>query len=400
MRTYGWVWVLILLAARLAAGCIQKYSPKPDSSYTNALVVEGSLNSGQGQALLKISRTGSLSAPAQMPEDGATVVVQASDSTKYPLPEISVGNYAAQNLNLDSTRQYRLLISTVEGDSYVSDFVSIVPNPPVDSVNYLSEADGSVDVWVYTHNPQGNTRYYQWEYGETWEFHSAYASSLRYDTVSTPYGDSIYVIPTELQLATAPPVDSAIYRCWQFDSSTLLLIGNSVALSTDAISLPIANIPAGSQKLSYLYSINIQQFGWSEAGYQFLMAMKSNTETIGSYFSPQPIQLGSNIHCVNNPSKLVVGFFNISELQQMRYFISNSQLPNWNYNAGCSLQVIDNLSDSIAKYSLGLLPVQPVDSAPVPFNNYAFTILNFTASSAQCVDCTLSGTSIKPPFWP
>jgi hypothetical protein len=328
------------------------------------------------------------------------VAIQGSDGTNYPLSEISVGNYAAQDLNLDSSKQYRLLITTSGGDNYVSDLASIIPNPPIDSMNYQFETNGSMDVWVYTHNPLNNTRYYQWEYGETWEFHSAYASSLKYDTLPGANGDSIFLTPSTVPLATTLPVDSSIYRCWQSDSSTLLLIGNSAALSSDAISLPIANIPAGSQKLGFLFSINIQQFGWSEAGYQFLQAMKTNSETLGSIFGPLPTQLAGNIHCVNNPSKLVIGYFNISALQQMRYFISNSQLPNWNYNMGCSLQVIDNNSDSIAKYSFNLLPVQVLDSAAVFMNNYLFNIVSFTASSATCVDCQLTGTATKPPFWP
>jgi hypothetical protein len=381
-------------------GCIQKYTPKPNLAYTDALVVEGSLNSGQGQALLKLSRTGSLSAPTQLPEFGATVVIQGSDSTRYPLTEISIGNYAAQDLNLDSGRQYRLFITTSEGDSYVSEFVSIIPNPPIDSVNYRREADSSVDVWVYTHNPRNNTRYYQWEFGETWEFHSPFGSSLKYDTSYGANGQTITLDPSIVPFPWSLPVDSTKFRCWQSDSSALLVIGNTAALSSDAISLPIANIPPGSQKLSYLYSINVRQFGWSAAGYQFLEAMKSNTEALGSYFSPQPTQLASNIRCMNNASKLVIGFFNISALQQMRLFVSSSQLPGWNYGTSCSLQTIVNNSDSIEKhYADDLLPVQPKDLVPIPFSS-SKRVVTFTASDASCVDCRLTGTSIKPSFWP
>jgi hypothetical protein len=102
---------------------------------------------------------------------------------------------------------------------------------------------------------------------------------------------------------------------------------------------------------------------------------------------------------VNNPSKLVIGYFNISTMQQKRYFIPNAQLPNWNYTTGCSLQVIDNNSDSIAKYSYNLLPVQPVDSAPIPFQNF-YSVVTFTVSNNTCVNCALTGTPTKPPFWP
>jgi hypothetical protein len=381
-------------------GCIQKYAPKPNLAYVDALVVEGSLNGGQGQSLIKLSRTGSLSSPTQLPEYGAQVMVQGSDSTRYPLSEISIGNYGAQDLNLDSLKLYRLLITTSTGDNYVSEFVPVVPNPPIDSVNYRWEADSSVDVWVYTHNPRNNTRYYQWEFGETWEFHSAFASSLKYDTSNGPNGQVVTLDPGIVPFGPPLPIDTSKFICYQYDSSTQLILGNTAALSTDVIGLPIANIPPGSQKLSVLYSINVQQFGWSQAGYQFLTAMKSNTEALGSFFSPQPTQLASNIRCVNNSNKLAIGFFNISTMRQMRIFISNSELPDWRYGTDCTTQLITNDPDSIAAYHAdNLLPVQPKDLAPIPFSS-AKRIVTFTASYVGCVDCKLSGSAIKPAFWP
>ena len=55
--------VLVLFAA-----CIQKYSPPIQPAYTNNLVVEGSLNSGQGPALLTISRSNYLDSVAMLLE--------------------------------------------------------------------------------------------------------------------------------------------------------------------------------------------------------------------------------------------------------------------------------------------------------------------------------------------
>ena len=386
--------VLVLFAA-----CIQKYSPPIQPAYTNNLVVEGSLNSGQGPALLTISRSNYLDSVAMLLETGATVVVQGDDSSNYPLTEITFGNYGAQDLTLDSNKTYRLKITTSNGEQYVSDFVHIVPNPPIDSVSYQFNTDSSVGIWVNTQNPQGNTRYYQWEYTETWEFHSAYGASLKFDSVLGPQGLTVSLSPPTVYSFAIPEIDTSIYICWQSAASTQLLIGSSAALSADAISLPLTNIPAGSQKLSVMYSINVSQFGWSKDGYQFLQAMKNNTEGIGSIFGPLPTQLASNIHCISDPTKKVVGYFNVSPTQQKRLFISAADLPGWKYDPGCLLEIIDNDPDSILKYASGLLPVAPKDTKPIPFSVY-LQILTFTASPAACVDCRLTGTNVKPSFWP
>ena len=144
------------------------------------------------------------------------------------------------------------------------------------------------------------------------------------------------------------PYDSSIFICWQSDSLTEILLGSSAALSEDLIHLPIVTIPSGSQKLSVLYSINIIQYGWSEAGYQFLQAMKKNTENTGSVFNPLPSQLIGNIHCLSDPSKMVVGYFNISPEQEKRFFISAADVPDWNYTMSCPLYELQNNADAIA----------------------------------------------------
>ncbi len=284
--------VLILISG----GCVQEYIPPVKPSGSNYLVMEGTLNSGQGPASLTLSRTTNLDTMVTQFEPGAQVIVQADDSSTFPLQESSRGQYTAEDLNLNSNKKYRLKISTVNGETYVSDFVSVIPNPPIDSINHQKNQDG-LQIFVNTHNPQNNTRYYKWQYTETWEFHSTYLSKLKYIIHSTPQGYSYSLSPPVVAYYPPDPYDSSIFICWQSDSSVEILTGSSAALSEDLIHLPIVTIPSGSQKLSVLYSISISQYGWSEAGYQFLQAMKKNTENTGSVFNPLPSQLIGNIHC-------------------------------------------------------------------------------------------------------
>jgi hypothetical protein len=382
----------------IAASCTQKYVPVLRPSSNNFLVMEGTLNSGSGQALLTLSRSTNLDSPATQYESGAQIIVQANDSSTFNLLETNAGQYTANDLNLDTTKKYRLKILTGNGEIYVSDFVSVIPNPPIDSINYLQNNDG-LQISVNTHNPQNNTRYYQWLYNETWEFHAAYLSKLKYVITATPQGYAYALSPATVAYYPPDPYDSSIFICWQSDSSNQILLGSSATLSQDVINVPIASVPSGSQKLTVLFSINIHQYGWSEQGFQFLQTMQKNTENTASIFNPLPSQLISNIHCINNPAKLVLGFFNVSPAQEKRFFISADVVHDWNYGMNCPYMQIQNQSDSIAKYGADYLPIIAVKTQPIPFS-LNLEILTFSASYPPCVNCTLNGTNVKPAYWP
>ena len=152
-------------------------------------------------------------------------------------------------------------------------------------------------------------------------------------------------------------------------------------------------IEPASEKLSVLYSINLKQYALSHEDYLFLSKIKKNTEQLGTIFDPQPSELEGNIHCVTNPNELVVGYVDVSEEMVKRVFISNAELPGWNYQSDCQLQTIDNDPGSIAEFGLSQIPVIPVLVVNLQ-------IKKFSASAETCVDCTLSGTNIRPPFWP
>jgi len=84
----------------------------------------------------------------------------------------------------------------------------------------------------------------------------------------------------------------------------------------------------------------------------------------------------------------------ITQEQVKRIFISNSQVPDWNYDQGCHFIEIDNNPDSIKQHGVGLMPTFAAKTDP--FGG----IISFYASASRCVDCTLRGVHQKPDFWP
>jgi hypothetical protein len=235
-----------------------------------------------------------------------------------------------------------------------------------------------------------NTHYYEWNYTETWEFHSPFLPNLAYDTLP-PYSrampPNIIVIPALINFS--------IYTCWQTVSSTDLIIGSSIGLYRDLIyDLPLEFIPPASQKLGVEYSILVNQYALTAGAYQFLQEMKTNTEETGSIFDPQPSELNGNIHSLTNPAETVIGYVSISSAQSQRIFISNAEIPGWDYRSPCELDTVELPTSALNADASGLIPVMALRGGS------AQGVTSFTATLKYCVDCTLTGTNQKPSFWP
>jgi hypothetical protein len=381
--------LLYCLLILLATGCKEKYDSPVHSPVTGYLVVDGVVNS-VGTASLTLSRTTKFDNKNIVYETGAAVSVQGQDSSTYILAEKGQGIYSVDNLNLNKGIKYRLRISSSGGENYISDFVTVKNNPPIDSISWKIENRG-VQLYINTHDPQNNTRYYQWFYEETWEFHSTYLSYLKYKITTTPNGPVYSAVYRD---STTFSYDPNIVTCWQYNKPTNIFLGSTAKLNKDVVYLPLAFIPPASIELSVLYSINLKQYAWTADGYSFLEKMKKNTEATGSVFDAQPSELKGNIRSVTDANEPVIGFFNICPVQEKRIFISASDVPGWGYNSGCYDVLIPNISDSILKNGTGMIPTVVVKQSP--FGGIA----TFNAAPPECVDCTLRGNNQKPAYWP
>jgi len=368
--------------------CKQEYIPEVEEKNIRLLVVEGFLNSGQGQTKIRLSRTVNLTEiVVTKGEVGAQVRVEGENGSTFTLTGNTSGEYSIAQLTLTDNVKYRLWIKTTDGKEYASDYTSIKYTPPIDSITWIRESNG-VRLYVSTHDPQNATRYYQWEHEETWEFRSAFGSSLKY------ISNGVRIVAVDYRFPDQS-VDTTIYKCWKTVNSTSIIVGSSERLIADVIYLPFHFVGQGSEKLSVLYSVNLKQNAISHEKYLFLEKMKKNTEQLGSLFDPQPTQLSGNIHCLTDPNEVVIGFVEISQQQTKRKFIYRNEVGSWNYVTGCFENEIDNLPDSIAKYGLGLSPTIP--TLRTPFG----AILKFNAApEPDCVDCRIGRTNQRPSFWP
>lgn len=360
-------WWLILVVG----GCVDPYRPPEITSPGSYLVVNGFFNSAPGTtSTIQLSRTQALAdTKAPTAETKAVVTIESQNKAVYTLVEGTGGTYTLSGVTPQLGENYRLHVKTTKGADYYSDYVPVIKTPPIDSVSWRVENDG-VQLSVNTHDPNNNTRYYRWEFDETWEYF-------------TPY-QSVY----ELKNNQIVNRDVSINQCWQSNSSTNIMTTSTTRLSKDVVSrFPLTFIEGSSRKLGVKYSMLVRQFALSQAGFDYYDQLAKITQNIGSIFDPQPSQITGNLRCTTNTSELVLGFFRVGTVETKRIFIARTQVPNFTTRTPYSNCLVDTLTRA-----------DILKDKPAIIN--MFDLGSYLTTSDFCVDCRLGGGVLKrPDFW-
>ena len=386
--------IILIILTFAWCSCRQAYNPRPIATVSNYLVVEGVINTGADSTIIRLSRTVPLSSKAALkPELNAIVTLQDDKGDSYIMTEAGKGYYTAPGFGAIQTANYQVKIATAEGEAYQSDMVQAKNAPAIDSVYYRIKSDG-VQVYADTHDPANNTRYYRWDYNETYQYRSAFESYFYHAE-----------IPQDTILPR--PLNAGIFICYRGDASTNIIVNSSARLASDVISQsPITFIASTSEKLESRYSILVKQYALTADAFNYFQQLQKNTEQLGTIFDPQPSELPGNIHCLTNPSETVLGYITAGKPSEKRIFIDNRYLPAWHASTpyeGCKMD-----TDLYAKPLRGGLFENDVaiylfSNAKIPLFAVVpptgHPILGFSASSAACIDCTLRGTNKRPAFW-
>jgi hypothetical protein len=364
--------VIILLGS-----CKKEFSLPDTVADGSILVVEGDVLVGSNtENTFLLSRLKDLNKSDSFPETKARVEIVSAAGQKWLLPENKPGVYTAA-LSLPGLQSYFLKIQTADGKIYESMPQQVISTPEIDSVTWVQQ-DSEVRFSVHTHDPSNKTRYYRWNYRETWESHAWYET----------YFDFVNGF-----IVTRPPGDQ-IYACWKTEEANSIIIANSNSLSEDVISYqPVTTVVKPSEKMFVRYSILVRQLGLSKEAYDFWNILRKNTELTGTLFDPQPSNLPTNLKCTNDPSRTVIGFVSVGKLTEKRIFILHSALIGWPYrneSLGCTATERSKAqSEEFLRNNPGFLPAYFVTAGG-----------GYGVARKECVDCRLGGgTNEKPLFW-
>jgi len=375
-RYTGW----LLMA--LFSSCVDPFEPEIINAPDSLLVVNGFINSN-GPTTITLLRTQNLTDfTAPTTEENAQVFLEEENGFRAALTATGNGNYTVNANPLNASKRYRIHLYTAVNKEYASEYVNVSQTPAIDAVTWKAK-ENELQLYVNTHNTEDKTRYYRWQYAETWEFTSAYSTNLEY-------------INNEVLLR-----NDDIYHCWKTEPSTEIMLGNTLRLSQNIVSeQPLITIPATSPKISRKYSILVKQFAQSPAEYQYWETLKKNTESIGTLFDPLPTQLTGNIQCISNSSEPVIGYIGAYSVEEKRIFIRKDELPeNWKaitgYENCMRLDTVDNNPKDLAEKlgAGGGFPVYEIPSQMGP------GVVGYLYSTKACIDCRVRGTNVRPVFW-
>lgn len=358
------------------ACCKQAYEPPAVKANNNFLVVDGFINTtANAKTIIALSRSRNLVDTVDLvPERNAQVFIESKSGLSYILPAQSAGVYSnLAAIAFNQNDEYRIRIKTTDSE-YASDFVPIKRSPLIDSISW--KQDNDVTISVSTHDPQALTKYYRWEYVETWEYRSYLKNFLGLANGLIFYRDT------------------AVNRCWSSSNSTDIVVGNSIKLSEDRIDQnPVLKIPNKSLKIQYRYSALINQYALTEDAYNYWETLKKNTQQLGTLFDPQPSQLKGNIHSLKNPAEPVLGYISASSVTSKRVLISNNELTDWMVNdIGLDCQEL-----TIPQDPVNVLKFNYPDTSYYP---YFYVTGGLVIAKRHCIDCTVrGGTTIQPLYW-
>jgi hypothetical protein len=373
VRQYNRMWLFLLVAF----GCVKPYEPEVLKSTGNLLVVDGIINCApNSETTIRLTRTRKLSdTVASLPELYAQVFIEEENGPQYLLQGKDSGIYLSAPLTLSTTGRYRLKINTSDGAAYASDFAPVKLTPPIDSLTWRQQGN-DITIYVNTHDPQNRTRYYRWEYDETWQY-------------ATPIEATLYFRNGRIEYRTDEELTKI---CWKFAASTNILQQSTVQLSEDIVRMaPVAELSSQDLKFERKYSINVKQFALTKEAYEYWQIVKKNTQELGSIFDVQPSQLIGNLHCLTKADEPVIGYITAATVQEKRIFIRRIDITNaYSPQSSCKSKII------------------PVDSAAFYLTNPPYVIGHYVGSGGgavaittlECIDCRLAGgTIIKPSYW-
>ncbi len=376
-------YLFLIFMGCLIFTCRKPFQPAlKNVAINNLLVVDGVINTVPGGiTTINLSRARSLtdSTYSILPENNASVSIESSSGAHYPLVQTTGSAvYASGPLNLNNSLTYRVHVTTSGGGQYLSDFVLPKPSPPVDSITW--QPDNDVNIYVSTHDATNNTRYYRWDFIETWQ-HDA-----RYNTTYGVYNGLIFSLDST----------NSTYHCWTNDNSGNIILGTSVALTQDIISQqPITTIPQDDPKIGVRYSILVRQYALTQQAYQYWQIIQKNTQNIGTLFDVQPSQLFGNVTSVANKDEPVIGYISAGTVQEKRIFINNADLANWAIPTEGEHCDLVNIPQNPQNFLLYNYP--DTSFAPYYFTTFP-SGLNITKK--DCLDCRRQGgTNVKPSFW-
>lgn len=392
--------IYIILLNLLISSCVEPITIETET-FDDLIVIEALITNEFKHHQISLTKTYGLDQNVAQALRNASVRIVDSEQNTYTFTEESPGGYVS-HLEFEAipNRSYQLLITTSEGKEYQSNQSVLPSETQIESVTIntgLNEDDIlGVSINANSFDPNGESKYYRYEYEETYKIIAPRWS---------PY-NSIIVTQDSVDLEERTKEEKTCYKTLH---STDIIQTQTTGLEEDRVTQKLVRfIPANDFIISHRYSILVKQYIQSLEAYTYFKTLKELSGSESVLSQNQPGFLTGNIIATDNPNEKVIGYFDVSSVSTKRIFFNfrdafpDVQIPGPPYFIECELfaPLIDNSDDSliniIANGTLKFYLINsccPMEPPIVPGGGPHVMVI------PECGDCTTVGSNVVPDFW-
>ncbi len=388
----------IVLLCLTITGCTEQYAFK-SSEFESILVIEGTITNEVKKQTISLSQVYELEETGPKFATGANVFVADDLGNQYQFVEKDTVYISLSEFRAEPGRKYQLKIRTKEGKNYISDEQTLTTETKIDnltaSVENMNEETG-VQIYVNSYDPTNNSKYYRYEYTETYKIVAPKWSSFQTSMTTIPATPG----QPASEIISLTPRTTESKTCFSSKNSDKILLTNTNNLSEDRVHFPIRFISDQNYIMSHRYSIYVKQYVQNFAAHTFYKTLR-DMSTSENMFSPkQPGFFYGNITSVEDPTEKVIGFFDVSSVSSERIYFNyedlfpNKPLPPY-YEIDCSTA---EYMDCDGPYPCqgGILRYNIRSKSLVYFST---KLGSYLMVKAACGDCTSFSSNIVPTFW-
>lgn len=326
-----------MLMMAIFVGCTEMYVPKVDSD-TKALVVEGLITDGAGPFTIKLTEAlpyASDSDAETSSVSDAKLSVSDDENHIYNLTNEGKGKYTLPStFKAKAGNSYTLHIETSDGSIYESSPQKLLSPQSYDSIH----ASSTTREYLDDDNVLNSMKCFDVRLDLFNAPASEAAPLCRFKSNAVIQYEYTYTLDIDPETDTIPTWywDIFGWDTFQLDEEENITeersnTGNPIIYNHLLSYVPMGTSSYGittSPSVNIIYYFRFDQYTINEETYNFYKEANNQLAASGKLFDPITSQLYGNMKCTSNPSKIVLGLFEVSSVTQAAYVIKGTKLSN------------------------------------------------------------------------
>lgn len=391
--------ILIVITALFINACVEPIDIET-LTFEDVLVIEAKITNEFKHQEVKLSRSLRFEDEELNYESNADVKIVDDNSTTFQFIESSKGRYySVDKFEAQSGGVYQLHIKTKSGKSYISKKVELPNTTQINDVYASREIDDlgndGISIFIDSYDSNGNSRYYRYEYEESYKIIAPYWSPFDMIVVDDRY--LVKVLKTEEEKT-----------CYNTVKSNTIIQTETTNLIEDKVSkFEVRFIPRSDAIISHRYSILVKQYVQSLEAYTYFKTLNKLSGSGNIFSQNQPGFFNGNIFSEDNIDEKVIGFFEVTSFSSKRIFFDyydfypEEPLPPYFiecelFAPSTTMHVGDPSRLMMALESGNVKYYEDNPNYPNPLDEEEG---KYNVVEAACGDCTELGNNVKPDFW-